>query len=163
MLTNAITPPNVFLKAYKCRTFAVNTGTFFRLEPTATNFVHNAFDFGFSNPFPFYASDNAATLNAADPRDNGVCVVRATTKKAVIRFNKHPNAVATPFLANYSIGTDMFLPTFIGAVPDPLNAMAKDGDEIEIYGLNEIAKFFAGPLDAVFLQVPFLLTITLFE
>lgn len=164
-LKNAITPPNAYLKAYRSITFSVPPGTFFALTPGRSNFVWKASDNTFlpGDSVPFYADEHSAILNGENVRDNGLLVVRKTTKKMQVQFHKHPSAAATPFLSNYSAGKDMFLATSPGALPDPLNALAKDGDELEIYGPSEIAKFFTSPLDSAFASVPYLLTIILFE
>jgi hypothetical protein len=160
---NVLTPPNSFLKAYRARTFAIAAGDWFVFEQYRVNLVYEPSDYTFSSFYPFYGSEVAATNNGDDPASLGICTLKLSTKKALIRFHKHPNAAATDFLANYSVGPDLFLPTFIGARPDPFNAMAKDGDEIEIYGYSEIQKFFCGPLNSAFTQVPYLLTVILFE
>ncbi len=163
-IENVITAPNVYLTCYKVRTFAIAAGDWFTFDQLrSVNTVYTPVDVTFSAPISFYNSDYLASINHVSPNDPAECVLRNTTKKVVIRFSKHPNVLATEFLANYSFGVDLFLPTSVNAVPHPLNALAKDGDELEIYGLPEIRKFFTGPVHANLGPVPYLLTVAMFH
>jgi hypothetical protein len=160
---NVLTPPNSFLQAYKSRTIAIAAGDWFTFEQYRVNIVYEPWDYTFSSGYRFYGSAQTALSNGDDPSAIGICALKATTKKVLIRFHKHSAEAASDFLANYSIGQDLFLPTSPGSPPDAFNAMAKDGDEIEIYGYSEIQKFFCGPLHPMFGSVSYLLTIIMFE
>ncbi len=162
MIGNVLIAPNSFLQAYRSITFAVKVDNYFSFE-LGSFFGSAPNDNTFAQDIVFYNSDADATANGSDLTGRMENILRDVTKKAYIRFNKHPSVPSQDYIANYSIGNDMAIPTFLGATPLPLNALAKDGDEFEIYGVDEIRKFFSSPLHISLNPVPYLLTVILFK
>jgi hypothetical protein len=165
MITNVLNAPNSFLKCFSSHTLAVSVNnyiSFGQYRKTDFSFPH---DNTFADDLNFKISTQEANdLSLLQDTFGGSLCIYDNTKKAIIKIHKHPIAPVQDFLCSYSIGKDMAISTAsAGSKPFPLNALAKDGDEFEIYGVNEIRKFFCTPLDASMNPVPYLITIHLFK
>lgn len=156
MISNYITLPNTNLKCYKCFTVAMasdGTGWYF---PD---------DYTFIAPTPFFYDEITAVANGFNPIHISTLLIRSFTKKAIFKITKHPNELPTDYIAEYSLGIDNVVDTSLPGRPRIRYALAKDGEEFEIFGINEIRKFEVKPLIGIgsFTPVPFLLTVILFK
>lgn len=167
MQTNVIIAPNVYLKCYLSTTIAINTRPFCLDNKTVGNPAQRinkgswAYDTTFPDAITFLLQDEWDALNLTNPLGVATKKVLNSTKKAVFKFNKHFAFPAQDFLCNYSL--DGLLLNQTGANVSPFNMLAKDGDEVEIYGLDEIKKFHTSNLHSSMNPVPFLLTISLYK
>lgn len=142
MISNNATSPNSFLKVYKTVTIPVDsTG---------------------ATGIPFFNSEADAVANNANPNHGALVVVRNNTKKAIFKFTKSPLEAPQDYIASYSLGRDKLIDTKLPGHPATQFAHAKDGDEFEIYGIEEIRKFEFTPLRNVGSPVAFFITIILF-
>ena len=160
MITNVVVAPNIFLKAYRGLTFAVKATIQLALSTSG---------FAFSRSHDLLAEDIIVYGNEADAITAGVdyddasnLIVLNSTKKAIIRFNEHASVPSQQFIAAYCLQDNPTIQSYNG-MPVPSYLLAKDGDEIEIYGVDEIRKFKSFPLIGDLNPVPYYLTITLFN
>ena len=167
MQTNVIIAPNVYLKCYLSTTIAIDgrpfslSGKTIANPPQRINKGSWAYDLAFSNGVEFLSQAEWDAQNLITPFGESVKKVLSSTKKAVFKFNKHYASPAQEFLCNYSL--DGYFRNLTGPVVSPINMLAKDGQELEIYGLDEIKKFFTSNLHSSMNPQPFLLTISLYK
>jgi hypothetical protein len=168
MITNVIKAPNTFLKCYSSFTIAINNDftlsgmTVGHLIVIPLNKGSMPYDILFSNDVTVHSEANYTALPSPNyPNDRAFL---NSTKKAVFKINEHTSVPSQDYIANYTLdGNIRTNPTGLGTGVLPINALAKDGDEFEIYGFNEIKKVHFGQLDLSMNPVPFLLTISLFK
>ena len=159
MITNVLTPPNSFLKVYRNISFSMSQQFLFDIIPIQIDLLNTVLG---STDF-FYGTENCAVNAGKNPYLDGVNVLLNSTKKAVIKISKHPTSPPQQFIASYSLDQGVVpLGGWSGAYLKQ-TALAQDGDEIEIYGYNEIRKFVADIVPVNLNPVPYVLTISLFN
>ena len=159
MITNALIPPNSFLKVYRNVSFSMSQQFLFDLIPVQIDLLNTILG---TTDF-FYGTEACAINAGVNPYMDGANVLLNSTKKAVIKISKHPSSPPQQYIAAYSLDQGTPNPAITAFIKQA--SLAQDGDEIEIYGYNEIRKFVCdiAPINLNNNPVPFVLTITLFN